>query len=289
MLKFEEAVKSKLGFDLWISDENGYYGLLNKTKYGYEHILVANSYGDDSIVTIDSHSATFVLALPRAENWYQSWLGWITVTTRNETMTTYFSEAFTTWNLLQLGSLLEFDITVLVGTPLDFEHISLLEFKSQYPDAFGTWSKRSDEFGRPALILRMLERARSYRTESAAWVDESTIPEELKNAFKLILVGAVERSRNSIADYLGSEIGQDELGVLSAMALRDNPQIAFEREFDQEVENADQTLKFTVSVKATEFNMPNQNFDISFELNGAEQPPSWKLTAIAINQDRDNH
>lgn len=282
---FEEIVKADFASFLWLTDEDGtFFGFFEEIDYGYGHILAVSSFGGDAIVTVDTF-AIFVIELPRAENWYRNWLGWLSLSTRNgeEVYATYFSETVEKWNIQQLASWEEVDLTVVTGEPSEFDVVSFSEFKRDYPVPFENWSGQMDEFGRPALILRMSERAEGYNAESAAWVDKSALPEQLKGAFKSILVGAVTGGHNAIADHLGPEIEQDELGILAAMALRDNPQIEFEEDVGEEDVNSVHTWKFTVSVGATETKVPRQTFEISFQQNQDEQPPTWNLASINVN------
>lgn len=285
---FAETIKSDFASFLWLTDgEGAYYGFLEEIDYGYGDILLVTSFGGDTIVAVDT-LASFVVKLPSAENWYRNWLGWLTLATGDReaaepiTDNTYFPETFDKWNIIQLINSEGIELTVLTGQASEFDVISFSDFKRDYPTAFESWSNQVDEFGRPGLILEMSERANDYDAKSADWVDRSTLPEELKAIFKSILVGAVTGNTDLRADNLGSEIRQDDLGILSAMALRNDPRIEFEGDFAEEEQNTLRSWKFRVSAEAAENLAPRQKFDIFFQQNLAEQQASWKLTDVAI-------
>lgn len=287
METFKKAIQEDTEFELWIEvSEGDFFGFLKSEEYGYNYFLGVYSFGEGTIATVDSFAGMVLLHMPRAENWYKNWTVW-TVVEEEDVSARYESEVASRWDLYQALEVWEMDLDLISGRIASFGVISLTEFESLFPRAFKSWSNTVDQFGRPKLILRMLERERSYGVASTSWADDDRVPDELRKVFKDILVSSVKREYDKLASYSGQRIDKEDHGVLAAIALRDEPRIVdvIGDRLDDGANQDVQQFKMMISVAAPEQQSTTGEeqrvenlYELVFERGGSQL--TWKLVQL---------
>ena len=276
------------GFESWVSDDSGnYYGFVGSTEYGYDSFLQVLSFGEDSVAMVRSFRGIHALKVPRSDDWYSYWMVW-TVVMKDHLLTKYDSGDYNRWDIYTALDKWDMEVNLEEGKSRTFDVIPIAKLEELHPSTFETWAKGVDQFGRPSLILRMLDRSVNYDENSPSWIDVRELPVDLASTFKEILVACVARQTGDVRPHLGPDIHSRELGTLAAMALRDEPEIVDVTKSDVANGNAPvvQSVRVTVSVVGLEASEDGDSaedlgdrYDIGFTRLAEDDP--WRLVNVA--------
>ena len=225
----EAAIKKDgIGFDVWFYSNDVKRG--RRTVWGYmtqeadgPRNFIRLNVVNDRITNTTYRQANVLSKIPKAENWYERWMCDLVVVNDDKLLDFYSAENISQWDQL---SLLEqrypnrdFENGILHGEVKRFEVVSLDGFRSAFPDHYAIWKKRTDAFGRPSVILAMMERAKDFDASNLAGMPSPDVADGLAEAIAKLLKSAIDED-TAVLRHVAPRFGRGELGAIAAMALR---------------------------------------------------------------------
>jgi hypothetical protein len=225
--------KDGIGFDVWFYakevkvDRRTVWGYLTQEPDGPRN-FVRLAVVDDRITSTTYRQANVLSKIPKAENWYESWMCDLVVVDDDNLSDFYSEEDILQWDQL---SLLEqrypdrrYENGILNGEMMSFEVVSLDGFRSAFPDHYAKWKTRTDAFGRPSVILAMIERAKDFDASNLAGMSSGAFQDGLAEATAGLLEAAVNKNEEELR-RVAPGFGRGELGAIAAMALHGQARI----------------------------------------------------------------
>ena len=269
-----------LGYALWVESSDGgvIAGILSENAIGMDDYIYFKI--DDGRVTFVNTNSTFVLVqMPKAESWYEKWLVDVNASP-DFTFAGYKDVPLSSWTLedyLKLEGLPP--INVVYGTERTKEVGTVEQLRSGFPDIYESWSKGNDEFGRPAAILGMMERASAFDASAIDGLATSSLNPDLREALITLLGAAVAEERERVSSHLDPAITWSDLSAIAAMALHERLTIddVVARSYEDRGGNLIELTAVTMAFVAAETGAKPGTAELRFERRAGG---AWKLTGF---------
>ena len=220
------VTKDDLGYSTWFRDRSDrIFGYLQQMDVGpRNYIKVFNKSG--TITRVTTVLSNVFVRIPKAENWYESWLCDV-VATQKRLTAVYFDNDSQEWTQIELK------VKNPTVEPLVYTKKELVSFKvttydklqTLFPKQYKEWKTRKDSYGRPGLILEMIDRSKNFNANEIDGLQSPALPENLRATIVNIMNAAVAGNRRTVERHLDAgEINRNRMGEIAAIALR-NPRI----------------------------------------------------------------
>ena len=221
--------KDDLGYRTWFRDRAGrIFGYLQQTDEGpRNYIKVLNNFR--TITRVWSRLSNVFVRIPKAENWYESWLCDV-VATQNRLMATYSNRDQQEWTQIELfgersGKKATAKPIVYTKDVVSFKVITSGKLRMLFPKQYQKWKRLRDSYGRPGLILKMIERSDNFNANEIVGLQSSALPKNLRATIVNIMNAAVSKNPGTVERHLDAgAINRNRMGEIAAIALR-NPRI----------------------------------------------------------------
>ena len=237
----ETVVKAGLGFGTWDREYNiiqrdgaaerslsGIVGVSRPLEIG-DGPYISFDISDNLVSDVRIGGGYVVTRMPQAENWYADWYAALVVSEDNLRGTYFESSApLKSWTVSQVFTLMGNAASESIyGTQASYRVLDLKELSKEFPSHFDAWSKERDAYGRPSLVLRMVERATSYSAATMFSADKFDAAfdksgRSLYEAFVALADALVKRDIEAIESRLAPSLFPVDRGVAAAILLRDN-------------------------------------------------------------------
>ena len=293
----EEVIrKDGAGFSTWFYFKNistgakSIFGYVEQEPDGPRGILKIRVQGG-RISLVEPWAANVLFKIPTAENWYDIWTCDLFFDYENEIRNIYYDTKIDTWDAPKLALHAASDgkyetgtaykTVVLYGELKEFETGSIEEFQKQFPKQYGQWrSQRNEAFGRPQLILSMLERAKTFDGTKITGMRSATFPDGLQD-FAIEVLNASVSSDDAFlkSGVVGLEVTRQDLGGIAAMALREGLRVerVGQRQSAEQLAAAAEDFEILFSVEATDPAQERREARLTFSRAGER----WKLSAFS--------
>ncbi len=264
------VAKDNLGFSIWFRDQGDrIFGYREQTDVGpRNYIRVFNKSG--TITRVSSVLSNVFVRIPKAENWYESWLCDV-VATPNRLAATYSDRDKMEWTQIELfresfGQ--KPKVVPLVytkGELVSFKVTTHDKLRTLFPKQYQKWKRLKDSYGRPGLILEMIDRSKNFNANEIVGLQSPALPKKLGATIVNIMNAAVANKTGTVERHLDAgEINRNRMGEIAAIALR-NPRIVdvADRSFTDRGNNEVSRWLVTLSYEALRRGSPKTTMTFS--------------------------
>lgn len=226
----KEIERDGAGFSAWFyiknlkSGSKNIFGYVDQGPEGPRDFLKI-AVAKDRIYLVNMWAADFLLKIPTAENWYQSWLCNIGIRYDDGIDESCYNMDMNRWD--QISIIVDryprgtFEHGIIFGEVPSFDIITKNDFQKKFARQYDQWSRQRDAYGRPALILSMLEREENFDAAKIDGISRVAFPEGLSDIVVQVLNASVRDDTSFLKNMVGPYVSRDDLGTIAAMALRD--------------------------------------------------------------------
>jgi hypothetical protein len=171
----------------------------------------------------------------------------------------------------------------IFGVQRDYRLATLEELSTEFPTHFALWSKENDAFGRPQLVLRMMERAADFsgRRSFDARKFETALGKTgqgFYDAFVSLADALVQRDQGVLDAKLDPAFPQLDQGVAAAIMLRDDVRVEEVRSIDVADVDGNRTEQIEVVVSFDAIDPADARQRALLEFSGRSD--GWRLRAV---------